>query len=109
VQHGWVVHLITEHFSDDAQQVSDPEWIEYGLTRGWALLTQDERIRRQPAALEPLRRHRGSIFCLNNAQLTVTAKADRLLRQQGAIFDVVRRGRSGFFLIDEHRVRRRRI
>jgi PIN like domain len=31
-----------------AQQVSDPEWIEYGLARGWALLTQDERIRRQP-------------------------------------------------------------
>jgi hypothetical protein len=103
-----MVHLVAEHFDDDAQQVSDPEWIEYGLARGWALLTQDERIRRQPAALEPLRRHRGSIFCLSSAQLTVTAKADRLLRLQGAIYDLVRRGRGGFFLVDEHRVFRRR-
>jgi len=27
---GWVVHLVGDHFSDDAENVSDPEQVEYG-------------------------------------------------------------------------------
>lgn len=103
------MHLVTDHFDDDAQNVSDPDWMEYGLDHRWVLLTQDERIRRQPAALEPLRRHQGMIFCLSNAELTVAAKADRFHRHQGPIYDRVRRGRGGFYLVEEYRIDRRRI
>jgi hypothetical protein len=27
---GWVVHLIGDHFAEDAQDVGDDEWTEYG-------------------------------------------------------------------------------
>jgi hypothetical protein len=107
-EHGWNVHLVTAHFPDDAQGVSDPEWIEYGLTRGWALLTQDERIRRQPAALVPLRQHGGLIFCLRSAELLISARGDRFHANQGAIYNCVRSGRSGFYLVFEHKVVRQR-
>lgn len=41
---GWIVHVLGDHFPDDGQKIGDPEWIKYGLVRGWSLLTQDERI-----------------------------------------------------------------
>jgi hypothetical protein len=108
VQRGWIVHLVTGHFPDDAQNVGDPEWIEYGLTRGWALLTQDERIRRQPAALAPLRQYNGSIFCLSSAELPVEARAERFHAHQRVIYDRAGSRRGGFYLVYEHRVVKRR-
>jgi hypothetical protein len=33
VSRGWIVHVVSDHFPDDAQTVSDPEWIAYGLAR----------------------------------------------------------------------------
>jgi hypothetical protein len=107
--HGWLIHLIADHFPDDAQKIDDPECIEYGLSRGWSLLTQDERIRRQPAALAPLRRYQGMIFCLATADLLAEAKADWFHRRQGAIYDRVRAGRAGFFLVHDYKLARRRI
>src|SRR5262249_40830355 len=47
---GWKVHLITDHYPDDAQNIADDEWMAEGLERGWSLLTQDDRIVRQEAA-----------------------------------------------------------
>jgi PIN like domain len=104
VHHGWVVHLVTDHFPDDAQDVGDPEWIEYGLSRGWALLTQDERIRRQPAALALLRQYRGSIFCLSSAELLVGARAERFHAHQTVIYYRARSRHGGFYVVHEHRV-----
>jgi hypothetical protein len=108
VQRGWIVHLVTDHFADDAQKVSDPEWIEHGLSRGWALLTQDARIRRQPAALAPLRRHSGLMFCLNSAELPVQTRADRFHTHQAAIYARVRSRQGGFYMVPEHRLVRTR-
>jgi hypothetical protein len=48
--------MVSDVFPDDGQNVSDPEWIEYGLTQGWGLLTQDVRIATQPAVQALLRR-----------------------------------------------------
>jgi anti-sigma factor RsiW len=96
-----VVHLLGDHFPDDGEQVSDPEWINYGLVRGWSLLTQDLRIATQPAAMEMLRAHRGSIFCLDSAELSVRVRAERFHSRQGAIYQYVRDGRTGFFVIGE--------
>lgn len=108
VDRGWKVHLVTDHFPDDAQHVGDPEWIEHGLSHGWALLTQDERIRKQPAALAPLRQHKGLIFCLSSAELLVPVRADRFHVHQGRIYDYVRSGRAGFYLVLEHQVVKQR-
>jgi hypothetical protein len=103
-QRGWVVHLVTDHFADDAQAISDPEWIEYGLSRGWALLTQDARIRRQPAALAPLRRWCGAMFCLSSAELPVETRADRFHANEAAIYARVRSRQGGFYVVHEHRL-----
>ena len=101
------MHRVTDHFPDDAQDVGDPEWMEYGLARGWSLLTQDERIRRQAAALALLRHHRGIAFCLSSAELRVAAKVDRFHDHQRAIHGHVRSGRFGFYVVYEHRIVRR--
>lgn len=104
---GWVVHQITDHFENDAQDVSDPAWIEYGLTRGWSLLTQDKRIRTQVAAQELLNAHSGLIFCLSNGELPLPVRAARFLGHRLVIHQFVARGEAGFFVVYENEVVRR--
>jgi hypothetical protein len=77
VEWGWVVHVIGDHFPDDAQQTGDDEWIQYGLERGWSLLTQDERISTQPVVRALLVRYQGCAHCLDSANLGTMAKASR--------------------------------
>lgn len=109
VQRGWRIHLVTDHFPDDAQTVGDPEWIEYGLSHHWALLTQDARIRRQPAALAFLRLHRGAMFCLSSAELPVAVRAARFQAHETAIYAQARSQRGGFYLVHEHRLVKTRL
>jgi hypothetical protein len=101
VQRGWIVHTISEHFADDAQKIGDPEWIEYGLQRGWSLLTQDERISTQVAVKALLREYRGCIHCLDSANLSIQARADRFEAHRRVIHQHVRDGRAGFFIVHE--------
>lgn len=109
VELGWVVRPIADHFRDDAQDVSDPEWIEFGLSRGWSMLTQDVRIRTQPEVHRLLRAHRGTVFCLSNAELPVSVRADRFHAQQASIYQRVRDGKPGFFVVTETAIVRRRL
>jgi hypothetical protein len=106
---GWVVHLISDHFTDDAQDVSDPEWIQLGLSRRWSMLTQDLRIRTQPEVHRLLRAHTGTVFCLSSAELPVRVRADRFQAQQASIYQRVRDGTAGFFVVTESGVVRRRL
>jgi hypothetical protein len=109
VERGWIVHTISDHFPDDAQQISDPEWVEYGLRHGWSLLTQDERISHQVAVREMLRKYRGCIHCLDSANLSVQARADRFDAHRRVIYQHVRDGKVGFFTVHEFgRTRRKR-
>lgn len=108
VQRGWRVHIVSDVFPDDGQNVSDPEWIEYGLAHGWGLPTQDVRIATQPAVLALLRRYEGCVHCLDSAELPVHVKADRFDSRRGAIFQHIRDRRVGFFMIHEHGAPRRR-
>jgi hypothetical protein len=108
VARGWIVHTIADHFPDDAQKVGDPEWIEYGLRRGWSLLTQDERIRTQINVRALLLRFRGCIHCLDNANLPIQTRADRFDAQRRVIFQRVLDRRVGFFVVRETGAPRRR-
>jgi hypothetical protein len=49
LEQGWVVHTISDYFPDDGADVSDEEWIEFGVGRGWVCLTKDKRIRYRAA------------------------------------------------------------
>ena len=101
VQRGWIVHTLAQHFPDDARNVSDPEWVEYGLERGWSLLTQDERMSTQTVVIGMLRRYKGSVHCLDNGNLSGTAKADRFDSHRGEIWQHARDRKVGFYLVPE--------
>jgi hypothetical protein len=51
---GYVVHLIADHYVDDASDIPDEEWITEGCANGWVLLTKDKRIRYRAEELEAL-------------------------------------------------------
>lgn len=76
VEAGWVIHLIADHYPDDAAHVSDEAWIEEGCRRGWALLTKDQRIRYRAQELAALA---GSLFCLSSGNLGLDEMAHRFL------------------------------
>jgi hypothetical protein len=104
---GWLVHDITDHFVNDAQDVSDPDWMKFGLERGWSLLTQDKRIRNQVEALQLLNHYRGQIFCLSSGGLLVRARAARFEAHRAAINHHTGQDGAGFFVVYDHGVTKR--
>lgn len=82
---GWRVHRIADHFPDDGQKTSDPEWIAYGVELGWALLTQDLRIRYRADELASLQASAGVMFVLANGNLMIREKIDHFILNQAAI------------------------
>lgn len=70
---GWSVVRIADVFLDDAQAITDEEWVAYGARAGMALLTKDKRIRYQPAfnaAGTP-------VFALSDGQLGIAEMTER--------------------------------
>jgi hypothetical protein len=68
---GWHVHLIADVFPNDAQEISDEDWIAYGLAHGWVPLCKDGRIKGKEHERRPLVDHAGVLFYLDNQQLRV--------------------------------------
>ena len=68
---GYVVHLIADHYHDDAQHIADEEWIAEGCRRGWVLLTKDKKIRYRAEELDALNGH---LFCLVGGNATVAKR-----------------------------------
>lgn len=82
---GWRIHRISEHFADDGQKTSDPEWIRYGVDQGWTLLTQDLRIRYRADELAAVHDSGGIMFVLANGNLTISQKVAWFLSNEAAI------------------------
>lgn len=70
---GWSVVRITEVFADDAQAITDEEWVAYGARVGMALLTKDKRIRYQPA----FKAAGTPVFALSDGRLGIAEMAER--------------------------------
>lgn len=104
-QAGWIVHLIADHYPDDADHVSDIAWITEGCERGWALLTKDQRIRYRADELSALRGH---LFCLSSGRLQVDAMVRRLSAARSSIDQVLTTEGYGFWLVyDNGRLQRK--
>lgn len=88
---GWIVHQIADHFPDDAQHVSDPDWIRFGAQRGWTLITQDKRIRYREDELAAVQQTASIMLQLADGNLTISEKVERLTAQRDAIFAAARR------------------
>jgi hypothetical protein len=96
-ERGVLLHLIADHYPDDAAEVRDEAWIEEGCRRGWVLLTKDKRIRYRAKELAALD---GYLFCLVGGNATIDEMSGRLLRAMPAIERAVHRGQVGFWHVD---------
>jgi hypothetical protein len=74
---GCIVHLIADHYLDDASDVPDEEWITEGCSNGWVLLTKDKRIRYRAEELEALQE--GHVFCLVSGNLDIAQMTQAFL------------------------------
>jgi hypothetical protein len=74
---GYVVHLIADHYPDDASDIPDEDWIAEGCSKGWVLLTKDKRIRYRAAELEALQE--GHLFCLASGNMDIAQMTQAFL------------------------------
>lgn len=101
---GYVVHLVTDLYPNDAQEVPDQEWIAYGSDHGWVLLTKDKRIRYRAAELAALD---GRMFCLAAGNLSVAEAAQRFIDAMPAILRAATTDDVGFWKVyGEGRIQR---
>jgi hypothetical protein len=92
---GYVVHLIADHYPDDASDVPDEEWIAEGCAQGWVLLTKDKRIRYRAAELEALQE--GHLFCLVSGNLDIDGMTQAFLDALPTIEPLAREEAVGFW------------
>jgi len=92
---GYVVHLIADHYLDDANNVPDEEWIAEGCSNGWILLTKDKRIRYRAAELEALQE--GRLFCLVSGNMDIDGMTETFLGALPKIERVAREEPVGFW------------
>lgn len=82
----WIVHQVSELFPDDGQSTTDEEWIAFGLTHDWGLLTQDKRIRYRSKELAALGGGKGVMFCLTQGNLLIRERVARFDASRPAIY-----------------------
>lgn len=104
---GWVVHRITDHFPNDAQDVDDPVWMDYGLQRGWFPLHKDGRIVGNPTERAPVESHDSVMFFLDNQNLVVDEMVHRFHVNQARIYRLTRRARAECYAVNADGVLRR--
>lgn len=101
---GWSIVRISDVFVDDAQSISDDEWVAFGGSKSWALLTKDKKIRYQPAfeaAATP-------IFALSVGTLTIDEMVQRFEAGRPRIWQHAHAAERQFWIVyDGGRVERR--
>lgn len=103
---GWRIHLITEEFPEDAQDVADDTWIDYGLVRRWVPVCKDGRIRGRAEERHPLVVHQAVLFYLDNQQLRITDMIARLHVNRARIERAALRGGPAIYAVSVGSVRR---
>lgn len=77
-QAGFTAHTLASVYGEEeAQRVSDEEWIALAGQNEWVVLTKDDAIRRRPAELAAVEEHEVKMFCLTNAGLRGEEQRDR--------------------------------
>lgn len=101
---GWAVHVVNHQFPNDAQEISDEEWIKHGLSRGWSLLTQDSKIRYRAKELSVVADGQCAMFCLNSGNLRIATKVAWFHASQAKIYREARKARAAFFVVYEDNI-----
>jgi hypothetical protein len=103
---GWLVHRAADHFPDDAQDVPDQDWLEYGLARGWTPLCKDGRIKGRSSERAPLEHHRAVLFYLDNQRLLRAEMVRRFHDAQSRVYAAVLRGGPAAYAVNADGIRR---
>ena len=91
----YVVHLIADHYANDASEVPDEEWIAEGCSRRWVLLLKDKRIRYRALELQALKE--GMLFCLVSGNLDIEGMSTAFLKALPVIARIAREEPAGFW------------
>jgi PIN domain-containing protein len=86
VELSWRIHRISGQFPNDADRVNDPDWMEFGLQRGWLPFHKDGRIVGNPTEREPIELHRSPTFYLDDEQLPIDEVLRRIHMNQSKIY-----------------------
>ncbi|HEY3749178.1 MAG TPA: hypothetical protein VGL80_08265 [Pseudonocardiaceae bacterium] len=103
---GWSVHRVTEHFENDAQDIPDEEWLEYGLSHGWTPLCKDGRIKGRHHERVPLEVHSAVLFYLDNQCLVRRDMISRFHAAEQQIHRAVLRGGPAAYAVSANGIRR---
>lgn len=105
-EHGWQIHRATDYFPNDAQDVDDPDWMRFGLQRGWYPLHKDGRIRGREVERRPLVEFAAPMFYLDNQQLKIAEMVRRFHDAQRAIYRTVKEGGAACYAVSTKGIRR---
>jgi hypothetical protein len=103
---GWKTHRICDIFPDDAQLISDEDWITAALVRGWVPICKDGRIKGRNHERRPLEEHSGVLLYLDNQRLGIDEMVRRFHASQAAIHRAVARGGPAAFAVRIDRIER---
>ncbi len=92
---GWPIVRIADVYADDAQAVTDEEWVAYGARARMALLTKDKRIRYQPA----FRAAGTPVFALSDGQLGIVEMAERFEAARARIWHAATAQERQFWIV----------
>jgi hypothetical protein len=102
------VHALRDWYPNDACDVEDEVWVRELSELGFAFLTQDEAIRRQPRCLAALEQHHGTLFSLGSAQLTIDAKVALFHANRNRIIQRATNSRHyGFYVVHDGGISKR--
>lgn len=103
---GWLIHRVSDYFPDDAQAIADPDWMRFGLARGWLPLHKDGRIRGRDVERRPLIEFDAPMFYLDNQQLRIAEMVRRFHTAQAQIHRAARRGGAACYAVSTNGIRR---
>jgi hypothetical protein len=91
-QAGFVVHTLASVYGEqEAQRVSDEDWIERAGQMDWVVLTKDDAIRRRSAEIAAVEANGVRMFCLTNARMTGEQQRQRFITNLNRIVQRARK------------------
>lgn len=103
---GFTVHVMADVFGDDPAMRKDEDWVTEVTTRGWVILTKDDKMRMKPRERDVLLEHGARVFCITNAHMKAEDMAARLVKHRGKIVRLSRKPGPYVYAVYEEAVRR---
>lgn len=103
-ERGWILHLIADHYGNDAQDVIDEDWLSEGASRGWCLLSKDAAIRRRDSEAAAV--GDSLLFVLSRQDWTAAEMVEIIDAHRGRIERHIRKGQPGIYVVSRSTVKR---